>query len=381
MGKKRKKKSLYKKIIIIYTILLLICGELILIYVNNSLKAFEKSDIDNYLNSLLLDIQKSSQNGNINKYFDLAKVDSPYEKKSSLEKGYKELLKDAKLSYKKTDKTDVYDLYADDTLIGTVTLDGSKKEKRLGLLNFNVWEINKMESYNDDGLYSYDFYLNSSYKLYINNNLVKETDLIGAEPIEGFEDAYTYVDLPKLNHYKIKGLTSKPSIIIKDKNDKEIKATYKEKAYYANDYYHTDSLEEAYKKLVDQSYDPLKFAENWSKFLTADLDGNRWGLYTLTPNLIEGTTMYKRAYSWATQIDIQFTSIHTLDKVPFTNEKVSNITVYSDKAFSVEIYLEKHMTLVDGQKKTDVLHDIFYYVYYDGAYRLISMKSVTEGDK
>ncbi|MBR4230980.1 MAG: hypothetical protein IKR74_02345 [Bacilli bacterium] len=381
MSKKRKRMSGYKKSLIIFTIILFICGEFILIYVNNSLKAYEKSDIDNYLNSLLTDIQKSSQNGNIKKYFSLAKVSSPYEKKSSLEKGYKDLLKDAKLTYKKTDEKNIYDLYADDLLIGTVTLDGSKEEKRLGLLTFNVWEIAEMQSYNDEGLYSFDFYLNSDYKLYINNNLVKNDDLVGTEKIEGFEDAYDYVDLPKLNHYKVKGLTAKPEIVIKDKSDKTIDAQVKGSEYFASDFYHTDSLDDAYKKLANKDFDPLLFAENWSKFLTADLDGNRWGLYTLTPNLIEGTTMYKRAYSWATQIDIQFTSIHDLDKVPFTNEKVSNITVYNDKAFSVEIYLEKNMTLSDGQKKTDTLHDIFYYVFYQDAYRLISMKSVTEGGK
>ena len=88
--------------------------------------------------------------------------------------------------------------------------------------------------------------------------------------------------------------------------------------------------------------------------------------------------MYQRAYSWATNVDITFTSIHTLDKDTFTNTKVSNWTVYNENAFSVEVYLEKNMTLIDGQKKKDVLHDIFYYVYYDGAYRLVHMKSVTE---
>ena len=379
MSKRKKRMSTYKKSLIIFTIILLICAEFILIYVNNSLKAYEKSDIDNYLNSLLTDIQKSSQNSNIKKYFELSKVSSPYEKKPSLEKGYKGLLKEAKLTYKKTNEKNVYDLYADDLLIGTVKLDGSKEEKRLGLLTFNVWEIEEMKSYNDEGLYNLDFYLNSNYKLYINDILVKNDSLVGAEEIEELKDAYKYVDLPKQNHYKVKNLTSRPEIIIKDDSGSVIDPQIKDGAYYANDFYHTDLIDDAVEKLANKDFDPIKFAENWSKFLTADLDGERWGLYTLTPNLIEGTTMYKRAYSWATQIDIQFTSVHTLDKEPFTNEKTSNITVYNDKAFSVEVYLQKHMTLIDGQKKTDTLNDIFYYVYYDGAYRLIAMKSVTDG--
>ncbi len=378
MSKRKKKWSTYKKSLVIFTVLLLIGGEFVLIYVNNSLKLFEKSDIDNYLNSLLADIKSSSQKGNIDKYFELSDVSSDYEKKSSLEKGYKELLKDAELSYKKTDNKNVYDLYADDNLIATVTLDDSKLEKRLGLLTFNVWEIDKVESYNDEGLYAFDIYVNSDYQVYINDNKINDKELVGTEDIEGYEDAYEYVSLPKLNHYKISGLTSKPEVVIKDKDGKKITAEYKDKAYYANDYYHTDSLDDAFKKLAHKDFDPLKWAENWSLFLTADLPGERWGFYKLSPNLIEGTTMYKRAYSWATQIDIQFTSVHELDKETFTNEKVSNITVYNNQAFSVEIYLEKHMTLSDGQKKTDALHDMFYYAYYDDAYRLISMKSVTE---
>ena len=137
-------------------------------------------------------------------------------------------------------------------------------------------------------------------------------------------------------------------------------------------------MEEAYKYLAHDGFDPIKFAENWSLFMTADLDGPRWGFYTLTPNLIEGTQMYNKAYSWATLVDIQFTSIHTLDKEPFTNEKISNITIYNENAFSVEVYLEKNMTLNDGQKRVDKLHDIYSYVYYDGAYRLMAMKSVSE---
>ena len=378
MSKRKKKMSAYKRSLLIFTILLLIGAEFILIYVNNSLKAYEKGDVDNYLNSLLKEIKVASQNGNIDKYFKLSKISSEYEKKSSLEKGYKELLKDAKLSYKKTDEKNVYDLYANDLLLATVTLDGSKEEKRLGMLTFNVWEIDKMQSYNNEGLYNFDIYINSDYELLINGQKINEKDLVGTEKIEGYEDAYDYVDLPKLNHYKVKGLTSKPEIVIKDQDGKKIKSEYKNNAYYANDYYHTDSMDEALKKLTNKDFNPLDFAEKWSLFLSADLLGERWGFYKLKPNLIEGTTMYKRAYSWATNIDIQFTSVHELDKETFTGEKVSNITVYNDKAFSVEVYLEKHMTLSDGQKKTDVLHDMFYYVYYDDAYRLISMKSVTE---
>ena len=376
--KKRKKKlSLYKRSLAVFMLILVIIAEFILVYVTKSLKAYENGDIDNYMNNLIEDIGKAAKKGKIEDFLELSDVKSDYEKASSLEKGYKELFKDAKVTYKKTDDKAKYDIYADEMLIATVTLDNSKIEHRLGLLTYTDYQIKEIESYNKDGLYEIDFYIKDDYKLYINDIEVKAEDLKEEAKIEEFKEVYDLVDLPKLNHYKVSNLTYKPEIIVKDADGKKVEYEIKDGAYYANDYFKTDDKDEAMAKLNNE-YDPLPFAKNWSLFLTADLPGTRWGLYTLTPNLIEGTEMYKRAYSWATQVDITFTSIHTLDKETFTNTKVSNYTIYNENAFSVEVYLEKNMTLIDGQKKKDVLHDIFYYVYYDGAYRLVHMKTVTE---
>ena len=376
MSKKRKKKmSKYQKALLVFFLLLLVGAEAILIYVNSSLKKYEMGDVDTYLNNLLLDIKDASQSGNIKKYFDLAKIDSEYEKKSSLQNGYKDLLKDAKLSYKKTSEKNTYDLYADDVLIATVKLDGSDEEHRLGLLTFTNWKIDEMKSYNDEGLYNLDFYLTSEYTLYINDKKVSDKDLADTEKIKEYEEVYDKVDLPKLNHYKVTGLTSKPEIVIKDKNGKKVKPEIKKGAYYVNDYYKTDDESKAMKELSHE-FDSLQFAKNWSLFLTDDLAGSSHGFSALSPNLIEGTAMYNQAIAWATGVDVTFTSIHTLDKETWTNTKVSNFTVYNENAFSVEVYLEKNMTLVDGQKKKDVLHDVFYYVYYDGAYRLVHMQTV-----
>ena len=36
------------------------------------------------------------------------------------------------------------------------------------------------------------------------------------------------------------------------------------------------------------------------------------------------------------------------------------------------------MTLINGEKRVDVINDTFYFAYYDGAYRLISMKAKGE---
>lgn len=373
MSKRKKKMTGYKKSLLIWFLLLLIASEACLIYVSTTLKMYEKGNIEGYMTSLIKDMKTASKVGNINKYLSYNKVESKYEKASSFEDGYKELFNESKLSYKKNDKENTYDIYADDTMVASVTLD-SKKVRRLGILSFEEYSIKEIETYSKNGIYNIDVYVNSNYDLYINDIKVSDDDLLSKEEIKEYSEVYDKVDLPYENHYKITNLTKKPKIKVMSGND-EIKVTNEKSTYYGVSYFKTDDKDAAFSKLTNKDYDPLTFAKNWSLFLTADLPGERYGLYTLTPNLVEGTALYKRAYSWATNVDITFTSMHTLDKDTFTNVKMNGFTVYNENAFSVDIYLEKNMTLVNGEKRVDTLNDTFYYAYIDGAYRLITMKS------
>ena len=373
MSKRKKKMTGYKKSLLIWFLLLLIASEACLIYVSTTLKMYEKGNIEGYMTSLIKDMKTASKVGNINKYLSYNKVESKYEKDSSFEEGYKELFNESKLSYKKNDKENTYDIYADDTMIASVTLD-SKKVRRLGILSFEEYSIKEIETYSKNGIYNIDVYVNSNYDLYINDIKVSDDDLLSKEEIKEYSEVYDKVDLPYENHYKITNLTKKPKIKVMNGND-EVKVTNEKSNYYGVTYFKTDDKDAAFEKLTNKDYDPLTFAKNWSLFLTADLPGERYGLYTLTPNLVEGTALYKRAYSWATNVDITFTSMHTLDKDTFTNVKMNGFTVYNENAFSVDIYLEKNMTLVNGEKRVDTLNDTFYYAYIDGAYRLITMKS------
>lgn len=373
MSKRKNKMTGYKKSLLIWFLLLLIASEACLIYVSTTLKMYEKGNIEGYMTSLIKDMKTASKVGNINKYLSYNKVESKYEKNSSFEEGYKELFNESKLSYKKNDKESTYDIYADDTMIASVTLD-SKKVRRLGILSFEEYSIKEIETYSKNGIYNIDVYVNSNYDLYINDIKVSDDDLLSKEEIKEYSEVYDKVDLPYENHYKITNLTKKPKIKVMNGNN-EVKVTNEKSTYYGVSYFKTDDKDAAFAKLTNKDYDPLTFAKNWSLLLTADLPGERYGLYTLTPNLVEGTALYKRAYSWATNVDITFTSMHTLDKDTFTNVKMNGFTVYNENAFSVDIYLEKNMTLVNGEKRVDTLNDTFYYAYIDGAYRLITMKS------
>ena len=85
--------------------------------------------------------------------------------------------------------------------------------------------------------------------------------------------------------------------------------------------------------------------------------------------------MYEMAWGWATQVDITFVSNHRLKNPVFTNEKLENFIIYNDNAFSVEVTLEKNM-IVNGEDKVDKMHDRLYFIYYEGSYKLVDMKSI-----
>lgn len=378
MAKKSKKMSLYQKSLIIYTLVLLIIAVFALIYVSNSLKGYETGDADMYMDDLTKEITEDAKNGDIDKYITLEKISSPYEKKSSLAKGYEDLFKSAdKITYKKVDDYN-YDILADGQKVLNVTLKNNGTVHKLGLLVYDDLELEEVTSYFEGGLYEVNIDVADNCTLYINDIEVKDDDIMSSAQIKEYAEVYDKVDLPKLNHYEIKELSYKPDIVVKDEKGKEVEIISKEDTLFAGDFKTYATLEKAGDNIKD-GFNPIDFATNWSKFLTAEFEGEpRWGLGRLTPNLIEGTDLYQKAYSWATNVDITFTSPHSLNSI--TNQKVSNITVYNENAFSAEVYLEKNMTIRTNPPtdKTDVLHDIIYFVYYDGAYRATNITSVTE---
>ncbi len=115
--------------------------------------------------------------------------------------------------------------------------------------------------------------------------------------------------------------------------------------------------------------DIISAAESWSRFMTQDLSGKTNGFYTLEPLLINDSYLYNAAWQWATGVDITFTSVHTLDNPPFSNQTASNYIKYSDTCFSCDVYLEKNM-IVARKPLTDTMHATIYWVNTDGVWKM-----------
>jgi len=122
---------------------------------------------------------------------------------------------------------------------------------------------------------------------------------------------------------------------------------------------------------VAAEIDVLAVAQNWSLFMSNDLAFSK-----VAAHLIPDSYQHSVATKYANGIDITFTSRHVLLDPAFTEESVTNFTWLTEDCFSVDIHFVKHMLLSSGLKVDDEMNDRFYFVRYDGAWKLASMKEI-----
>ena len=379
MAKKTKKPmSLYKKALLIYTGIIITLVIVLLVYVSICIKEYDKYDLDNYIKNSVADLSnKDFVNIIDDKALSVSKYENFKSKKDIIKAIDKNIKDTKKITYKEfeeesTKKKIVYDSYYNGGKVLKIKLANKGQIQKIKLLNYTKWEVVDVKSYIEKGLYEVKANIPEDYKLYINEKEV--TDKIESSNVS-LSLFSQFTEVKKYNSYEITGLIKKPKVVIKNASGKEIKPTIKDGVYTIEEtYFKTDDNEVAQSKLV-QSFDVLAFAEKYSLFLTNDLSGSYHGFSQMKNYVIEGTDMYKRIYDWAHGIDITFTSKHTLKKPTFTNEKLSNFVIYSDKAFTVDVSLEKNMR-VKGEDRIMKMNDRLSFVYYDGGWKLINMESL-----
>lgn len=108
-------------------------------------------------------------------------------------------------------------------------------------------------------------------------------------------------------------------------------------------------------ELIEQ-IDPLRFAREWSLFMTNDEEFENISGYFL-----KGSKYYQEAYRWAHGIDRTFTSSH--DTPTIKDESMKDYIRYSDNCFSVRVSLMKTMHLTkSGRNVVDKLDMVIYFV-------------------
>ena len=394
---KTEKNSMFKKFLVIYILILVVFMIAILSYVADSLIKYEKNQTENYIETIISDLRKVTKTGDVSNHIDTSKIfKSEYEKETTtINQGFAELLNNNKITYKLNDNSEesenpIYDIYADENKILEVYLDGSKKENRLGLFAFNNWKTTKIEATMENGLYISEIIVPNNLKVYINEKELTEDYIIEKNQNEGLAQISKYVEIPYIVKYEVGNLLKAPDVKILDKDEKEVE--YKQEGNTISkelDFMSVETEEEA-KQNIEGEIDILKIAKDWSLYLTDDLEGNLHGYYNISKYLIDKSNIKKSAYKWATGEDINFVSSHTLLNPTFTDEKISSFEIYSEKAFSCEVYLQKNLKLKSGGKIIeDKMNERMYFAYYDESddgidnpkWKLVNMQSVATNNK
>lgn len=368
--------STYVKSFIVFTVFLCICGCGLLGYVHHSLVVYDQNLIDHYI----VDYFKNGKviddvDGDL---FDVSKLEN---EKVSMKEGLQELFEQGEVKLKKDGKKSTEDVFAYDVIVNgqpfsSIFLESKESYTQMVILKINQWEVKDVEMKCDRGFFNYEVTIPANYQLVINDQVVNDDYVSEIRDVEGLERVTQYVSVHETKTYQMDGFVKEPQIKIMDDKNQEVEYTTDSNKIVVQDvkFEEIEDYETA-KKKIKGDFDILSLARNWSLVLTNDLGGPEHGFYKLAPYLLEDSYMYDMAYGWTHQVDITFVSEHSLKNPPFTNQKVSNFVFYNDKAFSCEVYLEKNMTLFYGSK-VDVMHDRLYFVYVDGGYKLVDMKSI-----
>lgn len=382
-------KSNFNKFLKIYVLILILITIIVTIYIGSTLKKYENNQVDNYMNSVISDLKEYASKNEIIKHIDSININkSEFERDdASFENGINELFKtnaDIKYEINENSKDEIkpiYNIYLNDYKILEVALDGSDIETRLSLLTFSNWKISYINVEAEKGLLNFEISLPSNYEIYVNDKKLTEEQIVSSNSDNNLDEISKYVEIPYAIKYEVSGLIEKPNYKILDKNGNEVK---EQDIKIVNEPKKFATMEEAIKE-INNCPDIKKIAEDWSLFLSDDLNGSTHGFNNISEYLIKDSYLYNYAYKWATNVDITFISRHTLKNPTFTNEKISNFIVYNEKAFSCDVYVEKNMRIANGNDLTDKLNERMYFAYYDetlsgmnnSSWKLVNMQSLT----
>lgn len=431
------RKNTFKKIYLIFAGVLLVIMAVCLIHVGSVLKEYEASQPEHFVLEQYKAMQTAAKNGTleelIGKYYMGAPGDgliTAAENKINSAEG--------ELSCRLLENADggerlYYTILAGGERVADIRITGETGDTKLMLFSMTEWTVSEMAPPS----YSYDITLPASMTVIMNGETVTDEDPDGDGRIEyhfaadvdepeviirdslGSETVYDGETALSITEYAVQipsnyRITSADGSVTVSTDSAKTEAIddYKYVAQYiampetatyrlgifgetadfkivdnlgtSVDYTldgHTVKIEgQASSDTVPEGFmaaeDILTQARKWSLFMTADLGGATRGYGQIEEFLLPDSYLMNVAYQWATGVDITFTSVHTLDNPPFSEESVTGFVKYSDECFSVDVKLTKIMHLNSGADVTDTMNCRFYYILKDGVWYVADIQEI-----
>ena len=380
----RPKKNVFKICYLCYVAILLAALIFVFFRVRSLMIAYERNDAANYIEWLLSDAGDSSSE--MGKYLEencFAGLGNGEERREKLLGS----LQSGELTYKAVTKGGydsshpIYTVYDGSEAIITVALSELSSYTKLGIMTFSEWEIDwcllrnsqSVGETEEGGAVSYRVLMPENFTLLVDGAETEIPANAQDAVLSEFEYIADFVDEPAGKSFTLSGLRYEAKISALNPSGVEIEPELADGVLTVAASY--SSSEEA-KTVIEGELNPLEIAKTWSKFMTKDVSGEKYGLYVVREEckLLEGTKLYTQASSWAGSVDITFTSGHTITS--WSGDSVDNYIKYNDNLYSCDVYTEKNLLLDRGQKRTDVFNNRMYFAKLGGVWYLIDMITI-----
>lgn len=375
-----------KKPLIILSAVLTLLSAAFLGYVADTLVRYENNQLDNYMARFILNLKDKDY------AIPLTETEKTtpgaYDRPgASLRNGLAYLAEKDTLGFRLLPGTDAtenptFDVYDGNNPLVRVTLYAKARNRRLGLFTFNTWDVKEVVPLKAGGLYDYQITVPNNCTVEINGRRLDESQSADSVQNVGLSDISRKTGFAYPVRYLIRGLTDAPDVKVTDASGQAVECeatgTRLSKPLPC-----LQAADEATARTKIKDFpDILSIVHEWSLYMSHDQHGGNQGFDNVRKYLVAGTYLYIYAQRWSTSIDITYVSNHGLAKERFTDEKVSNFKIYSDKDFECDVRLQKNLVVHHPlpEKLAERIHFLYYDDTDDGqanpSWKILSMKSL-----
>lgn len=374
MGKAQKKKiPLFWMVYFLFLSTLVLFWAAIFMYVRGCLVDYEAAQPEHIIEKMIA--QMAGKEGERSLYFQIAS--SRFEDEEAVRNRYLPIVQSGGVTYQKEagnyqSKVLSYRLYVEDVLIATVSLKEKASRTLMFLLTMQEWEVEQASYEKIKGNHNLVIKVPDIYRVMVNGIAVDDRELSGSrKEMEEFRYAAEYTKVPGLMEYRIEGLFREPEIAIYNASDEKVDFSRAEDGSIYIESFQASAMDKELEAFV------LTNAKNYSNFFSRDLPGCQASIdpirYLFPKNSYYLTLAenYRRNDMWT----------YSGHGAPvFLDEKVSNYVVYGEDFFSCEVYFDKKMILTrTKEERHDINHTRYYYVKINNTWRIVDMKSASEG--
>ncbi len=371
MARARKKKSAEhkkKRFWIGYGVYMFILAALVavlLVYVWNVMKKYEKAQPVYVIEELLKELKE----GRTDK---IAEVEAgKFEKDSDYAGDFAESVKGRELGYSvKTSGSykATYKILDGDSVVAEADLKADNERTMMGILSVSDWSVESVRVNVPAGDKNVKVTLPDNYTVKVNGIPLTADERTGeAKALEGMEYVSEYVDAPKTVVYEVKGLRNIPVVEVSDDLGNPVDMSgYTDTADIVVGYRESEMPQE----LKDYVWSA---ARDYSNFFSKDIEGCYEGTACIQPYFPAGSYYIDLAEQYRTG-DMWMYSAHSAPE--FKDINVSEYIRYSDRCFSCRVAFDKHMVLtLSGEARVEHNDQVYYYVNVDGNWLIADMKS------